>query len=141
MASPSDGVEPSPEPAGLFPTTHWSVVVSAGNIQSLASREALEQLCGAYWYPLYAFVRRRGCGVEEAKDLTQGFFERLLERGFLETATRDRGPRARRDYRLTPAGRHVLDFIRTQLRELCDEVLPEPQRRSRASSPRRRQAR
>jgi RNA polymerase sigma factor (sigma-70 family) len=75
----------------VFPTTHWSVVLSVGDAQSSASQDALEKLCRAYWYPLYAFVRRRSYGVEEAKDLTQGFFERLLEKSVLEIAARDRG--------------------------------------------------
>lgn len=65
--------------------------MSAGDSRSPASQEALEKLCGTYWYPLYAFVRRRGCAVEEAKDLTQGFFERVLEKGLLELADPDRG--------------------------------------------------
>ncbi len=63
--------------SGRFPTTHWSVVVEAGD--SRDGEEALEQLCRTYWYPLYAFARRNGTSPVEAQDLTQGFFESLLE--------------------------------------------------------------
>ena len=68
---------------GWFPRTHWSVVLAAGQHSSPAAQAALEQLCQAYWYPLYAFVRRRGYSPEDAQDLTQSFFERLLERNLL----------------------------------------------------------
>ena len=63
-----------------FQTTHWSLVLAAGTGQSPESRVALEELCGAYWFPLYAFIRRQGYGADEARDLTQGYFARLLER-------------------------------------------------------------
>lgn len=63
-----------------FQTTHWSLVLAARTGQSPESRTALEELCNAYWFPLYAFVRRQGYGAEEARDLTQGYFARLLER-------------------------------------------------------------
>ena len=66
-----------------FPTTHWSVVLAAGESSSPATQAALEQLCRTYWYPLYVYVRRRGSSPEDAQDLTQGFFERLLERDLL----------------------------------------------------------
>ena len=72
----------SPE-AGYLPTTHWSVVLAAGKASNPEAQTALEQLCRAYWYPLYAFVRRRGYSPEDAQDLTQSFFERLLERELL----------------------------------------------------------
>jgi len=57
--------------AGFFPTTQWSVVISAGRDSSPQAKEAMELLCRAYWYPLYAHVRRRGYGAQEARDLTQ----------------------------------------------------------------------
>jgi RNA polymerase sigma-70 factor (ECF subfamily) len=69
--------------AAQFTTTHWSVVRAAGQSSSPASQAALEQLCQAYRYPLYAYVRRRGYSPEDAQDLTQSFFERLLERDLL----------------------------------------------------------
>lgn len=75
----------------LFPPTRWSVVVAARDDDSPASAAALEQLCGDYWYPLYVYVRRSGRDVEEARDLTQEFFARVLEKGYLRTADREKG--------------------------------------------------
>lgn len=74
-----------------FATTHWSVVLAAGDQGNLASREALENLCATYWYPLYAYVRPRVRGAEEAKDLTQSFFCHLLEKKGIEKANPERG--------------------------------------------------
>src|SRR6266550_1030034 len=76
--------------AGAFATTHWSVVLTAQG-SSPAADEALEELCRAYWRPLYAFVRRQGHGVEEAQDLTQGFFARILERRDLNAVRQEKG--------------------------------------------------
>jgi RNA polymerase sigma factor (sigma-70 family) len=73
-----------------FATTHWSVVLTAQG-RSPAADEALEKLCRTYWWPLYGFVRRNGCTPEEAQDLTQAFFARLLERRDLETVRQERG--------------------------------------------------
>lgn len=67
----------------VFSTTHWSVVISAGNRESPPAAAALEQLCRIYWYPLYAFVRREGYSPADAEDLTQAFFARLLEKHYL----------------------------------------------------------
>src|SRR5215472_3422133 len=58
----------------LFTTTHWSVVLRAGETNSPGAAQALDQLCRAYWYPLYAFVRRKGHSPHDAQDLTQAFF-------------------------------------------------------------------
>jgi RNA polymerase sigma factor (sigma-70 family) len=66
-----------------FQTTHWSVVLAAGRSDSPRRAEALERLCQTYWYPLYAYVRQRGQGPEDAQDLTQGFLARLLEKNWL----------------------------------------------------------
>lgn len=74
-----------------FLTTRWSVVQAAGEEDSPASREALARLCEAYWYPLYAFVRRSGHDAAAARDLTQGFFARLLEKRDLAAADPGRG--------------------------------------------------
>ena len=76
---------------GEFATTHWSVVVRAGGGDSPQAAEALESLCRAYWYPLYAYVRRKGHSPHDAEDLTQEFFARLLEREYLQLADRSRG--------------------------------------------------
>jgi DNA-directed RNA polymerase specialized sigma24 family protein len=64
-----------------FPTTHWSLLDRAGDPADARCREALEQLCRAYWFPLYAFIRRRGHDAHQAEDLVQGFLSDLLERG------------------------------------------------------------
>lgn len=76
---------------GSFPSTHWSVVLAAGEGADPAVRAALEQLCRAYWYPLYAYVRRAGYSKEDAQDLTQEFFARLLAKGYLAHADKERG--------------------------------------------------
>ena len=76
--------------AVAFATTHWSVVLAAQG-QSPAAQEALEKLCRIYWWPIYGFVRRQGYKPEEAQDLTQSFFARLLERRDLETVRQERG--------------------------------------------------
>jgi RNA polymerase sigma-70 factor (ECF subfamily) len=74
-----------------FQTTRWSVVFAAREGGSTAGRDALGALCTAYWYPLYAFVRRKGHGPEAAQDLVQGFFARLLEKGDLASVDRAKG--------------------------------------------------
>jgi RNA polymerase sigma factor (sigma-70 family) len=74
-----------------FNTTHWSVVLAAGESGSEQSAAALNKLCRVYWYPLYAYVRRQGNGPEDAEDLTQQFFARLLEKNYLANADRERG--------------------------------------------------
>jgi RNA polymerase sigma factor (sigma-70 family) len=81
------------DPAGSpsFETTRWSVVLAAGHGDPAKSRDALETLCRAYWYPLYAFARRRGADRHRAEDLVQGFFAALLEKGWVEDADPSRG--------------------------------------------------
>ena len=74
-----------------FPTTHWSRVILAGDPDAPLAKESLAALCGAYWYPLYAYIRRRGYDPEKAKDLTQDFFARALEKGLLGQANPARG--------------------------------------------------
>jgi RNA polymerase sigma-70 factor (ECF subfamily) len=77
--------------ACVFATTHWSVVLEAGDASSPKAQAALETLCRVYWYPLYAYVRRKGYGADEAQDLTQEFFARLLARNYLSVADRHKG--------------------------------------------------
>src|SRR5262249_37586686 len=74
-----------------FTTTHWSVVLSAGDPESPQAADALEQLCRAYWYPLYAYVRRDGSKPADAEDLTQAFFARFLEKDYLADVRREKG--------------------------------------------------
>jgi RNA polymerase sigma factor (sigma-70 family) len=83
--------QPSVDAGGVaFATTHWSVVLAAQG-SSPAADEALEKLCRTYWRPIYSFVRREGRGIEDAQDLTQSFFARLLERRDLESVRREKG--------------------------------------------------
>lgn len=77
--------------AGQFATTHWSVVLLAGENNSTQAVEALEKLCRTYWYPLYAFVRREGHSPEEAADLTQELFSRLLADNSFARVSRSKG--------------------------------------------------
>jgi RNA polymerase sigma-70 factor (ECF subfamily) len=82
----------SSEPRGdVFVTTRWTVVLSAGHKSSPQSDRALGELCQTYWYPLYAFVRRKGHSKEDAEDLTQAFFARFLEKNYLEGLSAERG--------------------------------------------------
>jgi RNA polymerase sigma-70 factor (ECF subfamily) len=87
--TPSTDLTPPRRP--VFVTTRWSVVLTAGRRDTTQSRDALEQLCRTYWYPLYAYVRRRGHSPEDSQDLTQEFFARLLERHWLARADQARG--------------------------------------------------
>lgn len=74
-----------------FATTRWSVVLAARAGGGAESRQALEELCSAYWLPLYAFVRRQGYSADEAADLTQAYFARFLEKDFLGDVRRHAG--------------------------------------------------
>lgn len=74
-----------------FATTHWSVVLEAGRADSPQQAEALRVVCESYWYPLYAYARRRGRQAADAQDLTQEFFRRVLENNYLEQANRAKG--------------------------------------------------
>lgn len=74
-----------------FETTQWTLVVAAGDSRHPDSRAALEDLCQAYWHPLYAYLRRRGYKKEEAEDLVQGFFAQLLEKNYIKAADPERG--------------------------------------------------
>ena len=76
---------------GLFPNTRWTLVNALGGEDSSGAELAMEQLCRMYWYPVYVFVRRNGRGAEEAKDLTQDFFVRLIEREDLKRTDQEKG--------------------------------------------------
>ena len=77
--------------AGSFATTHWTLVMDAADSRAEGATQALEQLCQTYWYPLYAYVRRTGRPSDEARDLTQEFFSRLLAKKTLKVADKNRG--------------------------------------------------
>lgn len=74
-----------------FTTTHWSVVLAAGQSNNAQASAALEQLCRTYWYPLYAYVRRQGYSLQDAQDLTQAFLARLLDKQGLARIRREGG--------------------------------------------------
>jgi len=74
-----------------FAPTRWTLVLTAGRSDTTRAREALSRLCETYWYPLYTYVRRRGHSPEDAQDLTQAFFERLLEKNWVGDADQNRG--------------------------------------------------
>jgi RNA polymerase sigma factor (sigma-70 family) len=74
-----------------FPTTRWTLVVAAGDPHRKEARSALVSLCENYWYPLYAYLRRRGYPSHEAQDLTQEFFIRVLEGRYLDRADPEKG--------------------------------------------------
>jgi RNA polymerase sigma-70 factor (ECF subfamily) len=86
----SDGTT-SPGGPRAFPVTQWTAVLAAGGAPSQESAAALERLCGDYWYPLYAFARRSGHCRDDAKDLTQEFFARLVGGNWIAHADRHRG--------------------------------------------------
>lgn len=90
-----------------FPTTRWSQVVAAGDRAGPAAREALAELCSAYWYPLYAFVRRKGHPPGEAADLVQGTFLTLLDRDGLAAVAPDRG--GFRSFLMAACAHHLVD--------------------------------
>ena len=74
-----------------FPTTRWTMVVAAGDPHRKEARSALVDLCENYWYPLYAYLRRRGYPADRAQHLTQDFFMRLLEGRYLDRADPEKG--------------------------------------------------
>jgi RNA polymerase sigma-70 factor (ECF subfamily) len=86
-----DKTEPGPPGNWRFPTTHWSCIADAGSLDRSRAREALAGLCEVYWYPIYAFIRRRGYSSEDALDLVQEYFARLLEKDVIASADPDRG--------------------------------------------------
>ena len=75
----------------VFATTSWSMVLQAADAQASGVEDALSELCQQYWYPLYAFARRKGFDRSQAEDLTQGFFTELLEKNRLQSAEPSRG--------------------------------------------------
>jgi RNA polymerase sigma-70 factor (ECF subfamily) len=77
--------------AGAFATTQWSIVAAARDASTESSRAALAVLCERYWFPLYAYARRRGRDADDARDLTQAFFATLLEKHGIRGAAPDRG--------------------------------------------------
>jgi RNA polymerase sigma-70 factor (ECF subfamily) len=81
----------APENSPVFTTTRWSIVITAGKGESQQADDALEKLCRAYWYPIYIFLRRSSWTAHDAEDLTQAFFERVLEKDYLQAVDRTKG--------------------------------------------------
>jgi RNA polymerase sigma factor (sigma-70 family) len=91
MGNPRNPANPSAGSNRQFATTRWSIVRVAGRRSSPDSRQALQSLCESYWYPLYAYVRRRVSDINDAQDLTQAFFAELLTKNYVGSATVERG--------------------------------------------------
>jgi DNA-directed RNA polymerase specialized sigma24 family protein len=85
------GLIPDGHATGSFPSTRWSLVVEAASPASTQARDALNELCSAYWYPIYAFIRRKGNDPDRALDLTQDFFTRLFEKNLIASADHRKG--------------------------------------------------
>ena len=108
-----------------FPTTRWSLVVAARHADAQASRAALASLCAQYWEPVFAFVRRQGHSSDDAQDLTQGFFAKLIEKDYVADADQNRG--RFRAFLLTSCRHYLLNEIdraRTQKRGGDQEHVP-----------------
>ena len=103
---------PDSTAASQFPNTRWSVVLQAQIGDSLHANEALEEICKRYWYPIYAFLRKKGWAAADAEDLTQGFFQRLLSDGTLDRARKDRGKL--RSFLLADLKRYLIDDSRRE---------------------------
>jgi RNA polymerase sigma-70 factor (ECF subfamily) len=91
MAANDQSDRPGPQAPWRFASTRWSLVAAAGQGASPEAQEALATLCQVYWYPLYAYARRRLASVEDAQDSTQEFFAQLLEKDYLQAADPNRG--------------------------------------------------
>ncbi len=91
MAALETGSSAPSRPQPVFATTRWSVVLAAGHSDTSHAHDALAHLCRSYWYPLYAYARRRGQSPHNAQDLTQEFFARLLHGNWIAQADQQRG--------------------------------------------------
>jgi len=87
----SNPTAPDAGSGDIFATTHWTVVLAAGQQHTPQSDHALEALCRTYWFPLYAYVRRRGHAKADAEDLVQAFFARFLAKNYLASLSEERG--------------------------------------------------
>jgi DNA-directed RNA polymerase specialized sigma24 family protein len=94
--------------SGAFKPTRWSLVLRANDRREPAAAAALDELCAAYWYPLYCFARRRGLSAPDAEDATQGFFARILEKETLASTDPERG--RLRTFLLTAFQRYLVNF-------------------------------
>ena len=116
VTAPESNPSPSgPVGARLFVTTHWSVVLRAGGASPEQAQAALEQLCRDYWYPLYAFVRRKGHSPDDAADFTQEFFAKLLANDFAQGLSPEGG--RFRSFLLTALNRFLVNEWRKGQRQ------------------------
>jgi DNA-directed RNA polymerase specialized sigma24 family protein len=105
-----------------FPTTHWSLIIVAGDRAVPEARAALAELCKTYWYPVYALIRRRNHPPDEASDLTQDYFIRLLEKGVIAAADRSKG--RFRNFLKTDCQHFLLDrYRRTSVRAQVEKMV------------------
>lgn len=103
----------SSEHSDIFVTTRWTVVLTAADHSAAEAERAMEEICQIYWFPLYAYIRRRGHSPEDAEDLTQEFFRQLLEHRWIENADREKGKL--RAFLITALKR----FISNEWRKAC----------------------
>jgi RNA polymerase sigma-70 factor (ECF subfamily) len=144
--SANTGMNSSRFGVGHFATTHWSIVLSAGQPDSSRYQQALEALCRTYWFPLYAYLRRHGFDAQKAEDYIQAFFTSLLEKRGLRLADPKRGrfrsflltalkhflanEHTRAQAQKRGGGRKILSLDienaeNQYIREPCDELSPE----------------
>ena len=112
------------QPDSPFPVTRWTAILKVQRQDTLSAARALEDLCGTYWYPLYAFARRLGFAPYDAQDLTQGFFSYVFEKDLFANADRELGKL--RTFLLTAFRRYasdVRDRERAQKRGGGQEIL------------------
>jgi DNA-directed RNA polymerase specialized sigma24 family protein len=104
------GFTPDGAATGSFPSTRWSLIVQAAAPATPQARQALGELCSLYWYPVYAFIRRKGNDPDRALDLTQDFFARLLEKEIL--ASVDQGNGRFRSFLRVVCSNFLVDTVR-----------------------------
>ncbi len=95
-----------------FPNTRWSLVLTAQSGPKDDATRALSELCHLYWYPVYAFVRRRGNSIHDAEDLTQGFFESIIRREWMDRVSQEKGKL--RAFMLSTLKRFLVDHHRRE---------------------------
>src|SRR6266542_4752185 len=91
MSTGGHNADESPAEKGWFKTTHWSAVLDARGDDTALADAGLDSLCRTYWFPIYCYIRRLGRSPEDAEDLTQEFFARLMEKEYLKAVQRERG--------------------------------------------------
>ncbi len=115
------GFSPDGSAAASFPSTRWSLVVQAAAPASSQARNALEDLCALYWYPVYAFIRRKGTDPDRALDLTQDFFARLLEKDILASVDKEKG--RFRSFLRVVCSNFLVDTIRKQKLDVASKAI------------------